>query len=101
MMALTSKRVFVNGKQLASVLCRKYITDNRREATTNFVADYEASHITTSTFQKLALSVGSSVVSLLDPSRGGDLQILFELLVGVISYNNKYCVLKIFRNNEK
>lgn len=71
-MALVRKCAFINGKQLVSVVCRKYTTDNRKDFTNNFGADYEASRIQTSAFQKLALSVGSSVVSLLDPSRGGD-----------------------------
>lgn len=71
-MAMTRKFILVNGKQIASVLCRKCTTDNRKNSTVNFVTDYEASHIKTSAFQKLALSVGSSFVSLLDPSRGGE-----------------------------
>lgn len=77
-MALVRKCAFVNGKQVASVICRKYTIDNRKDITNNFVADYEASHIKTSAFQKLALSVGSSVVSLLDPSRGDMIAILGE-----------------------
>lgn len=77
-MALVRNCIFVNGKQVTSVLCRKCMTDNRKDMTGNFVADYEASHIQTSAFQKIALSVGSSVASLLDPSRGDMIAILGE-----------------------
>lgn len=78
MMSVSRKYVYVNRKQIASVLCRRFATDNRKNAKENFAADYEACHIQTSAFQKLALSVGSSVISLLDPSRGDMIAILGE-----------------------
>lgn len=37
-----------------------------------FDENYKSMHIPTTVLQKIALSVGASIVSLLDPSRGGN-----------------------------
>lgn len=42
----------------------------------DFVSQYNENHIPTTQFQKILLSVGSAAISLLDPRRAGNIQIL-------------------------
>jgi hypothetical protein len=45
---------------------------SERLGNSQFVDEYQTHHITTSRFQKCLLTAGSSLVSLLNPARGGN-----------------------------
>uniref|UniRef100_A0A1B6LDX0 Uncharacterized protein n=1 Tax=Graphocephala atropunctata TaxID=36148 RepID=A0A1B6LDX0_9HEMI len=49
-----------------------------RKGVSTFADDYKSIYIPTTTFQKIALSVGASLVSLMNPTRGDMIAILGE-----------------------
>lgn len=60
------KKIFLSAK------INESLKRNTSMARTTFSEDYKSLHIPTTGFQKVMLSIGASVMSILNPSRGGE-----------------------------
>lgn len=71
----SSTYLFVNRpshrKPILLLKCSETIKRSFSIESTTFADDYKQIHIPTTGFQKVMLSVGASVMSLLNPARGG------------------------------